>query len=268
MLSILLTKAIPYTSGLCIGDTTRLIYNWWETRLFRSSRDAFIRDMSRDREGHESGDYVYSWLMHERHDLWQHRPRVGGRTCLQWMSRDREGHESGDYGVVSISRFLKIIGLFCKRAFSKSRYSAKETYNFKEPVSWSRGPWVGGLCILLTYAWETWLDSFIRGGENTTLDQEGHESGDDIYSCRHYLFTRDMTHSLEISRYYSYVRDRRNSLETWLDSFIRDMSLMNASRLMSLTNEACRYVSNEWVMTHSLETSNEGVYSRETWLIR
>jgi len=35
------------------------------------------------------------------------------------------------YGVASISRLLKIICLFCKRALQNRRYSAKETYNFK-----------------------------------------------------------------------------------------------------------------------------------------
>jgi len=39
------------------------------------------------------------------------------------------------YGVATISRLLKIIGLFCKRALYKRRYSAKETYNFKEPTN-------------------------------------------------------------------------------------------------------------------------------------
>ena len=39
------------------------------------------------------------------------------------------------YGVATISRLLKIIGLFCKRALRKRRYSAKETYNFKEPTN-------------------------------------------------------------------------------------------------------------------------------------
>jgi len=38
-------------------------------------------------------------------------------------------------GVATISRLLKIIGLFCKRALQKRRYSAKETYNFKEPTN-------------------------------------------------------------------------------------------------------------------------------------
>jgi len=46
------------------------------------------------------------------------------------------------YGVATISRLLKIIGLFCKKALSKRRYSAKETYNFKEPTHRSQ-PIVG-----------------------------------------------------------------------------------------------------------------------------
>jgi len=40
-----------------------------------------------------------------------------------------------NYGVATISRLLKITGLFCKRALSKRLYSAKETYNFKEPTN-------------------------------------------------------------------------------------------------------------------------------------
>jgi len=36
------------------------------------------------------------------------------------------------YGVATISRLLKIICLFCKRALWKRLYFAKETYDFKE----------------------------------------------------------------------------------------------------------------------------------------
>ena len=39
------------------------------------------------------------------------------------------------YRVATISRLLKITGLFCKRALQKRRYSAKETYNLKEPTN-------------------------------------------------------------------------------------------------------------------------------------
>ena len=38
-------------------------------------------------------------------------------------------------GVATISRLRKIIGLFCQRALYKRRYSAKETYKFKEPIN-------------------------------------------------------------------------------------------------------------------------------------
>jgi len=46
------------------------------------------------------------------------------------------------YGVATISRLLKIKGLFCKRALYKRRYSAKVTYNFKEPTISSHPIWV------------------------------------------------------------------------------------------------------------------------------
>jgi len=38
-------------------------------------------------------------------------------------------------GLPTISRLPKNIGLFCKKALYKRRYSAKETYNFKEPTN-------------------------------------------------------------------------------------------------------------------------------------
>jgi len=41
------------------------------------------------------------------------------------------------YTVATISKLLKIIGLFCKRALSKRKYSAKKTYDFEEPTTCS-----------------------------------------------------------------------------------------------------------------------------------
>ena len=38
------------------------------------------------------------------------------------------------YGVATISRLLKMIGLFCKRALYKRSYSAKDTYIRKKPT--------------------------------------------------------------------------------------------------------------------------------------
>ena len=40
--------------------------------------------------------------------------------------------------MATISRLLKVIGLFCKRTLQKRLYSAKETYNFKEPTKRSQ----------------------------------------------------------------------------------------------------------------------------------
>jgi len=42
------------------------------------------------------------------------------------------------YGVAATSRLHKIISLFCKRDLSNTRYSAKETCNFKEPTNRSQ----------------------------------------------------------------------------------------------------------------------------------
>jgi len=63
------------------------------------------------------------------------------------------------YVVATISRLLKIIGLFCEKALQKRRYSAKETYNFKEPTIRSRP-------IRVCYRHHSWrssaLDSYDR----------------------------------------------------------------------------------------------------------
>jgi len=40
-----------------------------------------------------------------------------------------------DYVVATISRLLKVTGFFGKRTLYKRRYSAIETYNFKEPTN-------------------------------------------------------------------------------------------------------------------------------------
>jgi len=55
------------------------------------------------------------------------------------------------YGVATMSRRLKIIGLFCKRALSKRLYSAKETYNFKEPTNCSATPYALNWDLLTWY---------------------------------------------------------------------------------------------------------------------
>jgi len=62
-------------------------------------------------------------------------------VCIAW-----EGHtyihsyihictHTSRYRVATMRRLLKITGLFCKRALEKRLYSAKQTYNFKEPTN-------------------------------------------------------------------------------------------------------------------------------------
>jgi len=52
------------------------------------------------------------------------------------------------YKLATISRLLEIVGLFCKRALSKRRYSAEETCIFKEPNNGSHP-----ITIRLSIAW-------------------------------------------------------------------------------------------------------------------
>ena len=55
-------------------------------------------------------------------------------------------HYRQSYVVATINRLLQIIGLFCKRALSKRRYSATENYNFKEPTNSSHHT-CGNSCV-------------------------------------------------------------------------------------------------------------------------
>jgi len=54
-------------------------------------------------------------------------------------------------GVASVSRINKIIGLFCKRALQKRRYSAKETYDFIDPTDRSHPICVLHICDMTHY---------------------------------------------------------------------------------------------------------------------
>jgi len=78
--------------------------------------------------------YEYIWIYMDE----SCHVRMTLRTCMS-------------YGVATMSRLLKIMGLFCKRALQNRRYSAKETYNFKEPTNRSH----------LTHYVHTWV-SFDR----------------------------------------------------------------------------------------------------------
>ena len=61
--------------------------------------------------------------------------------CCKWQIRYALHVFKETHGVAGISRLLKIIGLFWKRALEKRQYSAKETCNFKEPTNQSHPIW-------------------------------------------------------------------------------------------------------------------------------
>jgi len=57
------------------------------------------------------------------------------RRALRSISnQSSELCQVAQYGVATISRLFEITDLCCKRALLKRLYSAKETYNFKEPT--------------------------------------------------------------------------------------------------------------------------------------
>jgi len=69
---------------------------------------------------------------------WLHSPSPASHSCVRHYTF--VWHLFGaahcmSYGVATISRLLKCIDLFCKTALYKRRYSAEETYNFKEPTN-------------------------------------------------------------------------------------------------------------------------------------
>jgi len=64
------------------------------------------------------------YIIYYTHETHQHTPGIAA------LRGDR---------VATIRSLLKIIDLFCERTLQKRLYSAKETYDFKEPTHRSRG---------------------------------------------------------------------------------------------------------------------------------
>ena len=66
------------------------------------------------------------------------------------------------YGVATMNRLLKIIGLFCKRAIWKRRYSAKETCNFKEPNNRSQPIFMQRRVLGRNDTWLVYIRYFLK----------------------------------------------------------------------------------------------------------
>ena len=125
-------------------------------------RDSFcIRDMNHSFVWHDSFMCV-TWLVRMRNmtRTWTSRYDVTHFMCVtRW------------YGVATISRLLKFVRLFCKRAQEKRLYSAKKTYDLKEPTNRSHlthsgydvNHFIVGLMRFIshTFIGRTWLMSHV-----------------------------------------------------------------------------------------------------------
>ena len=113
------------------------------------------RDLQRDIACERISQVSFAKEPYKRDNILQKR-RIISRNLLICNSHPakRETLRSRDtvtsYGVATISGLLKIIGVFCERALKKRRYSAKETYNPKEPTHRSNPiPYLSHTCLLL-----------------------------------------------------------------------------------------------------------------------
>jgi len=137
-----------YYSRLPMG--WRVISHIYKYMMFQTWISHVKRLNGRSRMSHHTGVY------HSCTSEWV-KPHISNERVTSQMSNEwRSIHERNmshiwikkhvtymnketchiyQYGVATISSLLKIIGLFCKRALLKRRYSAIETYNFKEPTN-------------------------------------------------------------------------------------------------------------------------------------
>ena len=106
-----------YICSLTVGTSLKkyFVCNAWEMARSYVCHDSFIRAIWRVHMCNMTHSYV-------RHDSL--------KKCD--MTHSYVWH---DYRVDTCSRLLTILSLFCKTALWKRPYSAKETYNFKEPTT-------------------------------------------------------------------------------------------------------------------------------------
>jgi len=121
-------------------DMTQVSYNWtwimqlnvnwiWNMQL----NVTYVRVMT-------SCEWVVSGANHTRVSYnWIYKMQLDVNwMCIMQLNVRRPLYfdfDDGLYAVATISRLLKITGLFCKRALQQRLYFAKETYNFMEPTN-------------------------------------------------------------------------------------------------------------------------------------
>ena len=167
------------------------------------------------------------------------------------------------YAVASISRLLKIIGLFCKRVLWKRLYSAKETYNFREPTNRSHPIWV---MSHRNVSWLTWAilqwelndlqaafakdNKVFFKGYTVFILQWGHDSHESCYNGKWYTvfmlqsIQSCMSHMNESCPNRWWTTCKQPSKEpVWMSPVTNEwvMSGMNGSGPV-------------WVMTHVIES--------------
>ena len=110
---------------ICVIYICDLTHIWRESYVTWPIRDTTyaLTPLYMRHDSYVSFIYV-TWLIYDVNHMW-HDSYVTQLIRSLW------------YLVATISRLPKMIGLFCKRALQKRRYSAKEIYNFKEPTDHS-----------------------------------------------------------------------------------------------------------------------------------
>jgi len=99
------------------------------------------------------------------------------------------------YGVPSIRRLLRCVRLFCKRALERRPYSAKETFNSKEPTGRSHP-----ICVSFTHVYVcerdvykrsmyTWHTKWICLGALWLMSKETHTQETGVYI--HRIYTKE-----------------------------------------------------------------------------
>jgi len=143
-------------------------------------------------------------------------------------------HTSHTYGVATISRHLKITRLFCKRALYKRLYSAKETYNFKEPTHLSHDS------IFHSHVWEPTL-SFTHTCHRWLCLSLTHVTHDGIFHSHTHgsVFHSHMSYHTWLCLSLTYVRDH--------SVFHSHMSQMTLSFTHTCHTWLCLPLSHTWL---------------------